>query len=872
MKESPQTGLLYKGRYLRIHNYSPHPESAHILRNKRDVILEEFVKQSREVLPAAFDHSNFALKDSLPDLLQDMADCLEGKIKPDNRRIFIDAKNHGVQRANFQDFTLDQVLHEYAILRRVLFHYFDEIGSLDRESSEIILDCLQEGIEEAGREFLNQSQQIIQAKEQQFKDTFEKASIGMAQVGLDGRWLRVNPKLCEMVGYSEQELLQKKISDITYREDLQIELNFVDQLIKGEITDYSVEKRCIHKNGSVVWVNLSVGISRFPDGQPNYLIISIQDITERKRLSIERERLYSLPNHLLCVLDEKGRFKSVNTGFKNVLGYSEEEMIGRPIWDFIHPDDVSKTAEVEQRGHTTVITEFVNRYRAKNGSYRWLKWTGTIIDGINYGAAIDITDLQLAEIKYSMMFNLAPFAFSLVKIPEGILVDVNSSWTRIIGFKKEEVIGKSTADLNVYRNPEHRKQIYQQAVLTGKVRNFETEINNPVTGIRNVSISMDLVDLNGVKYGITATDDITEEVAATNQLKQSQERLKLATEATKVGVWEWFAGTPTINCNQQCLELHGFSADEKPTIDEFIDRVHPEDKEKSRKILMEAAQRREPYTSEHRIVWPDKSVHWVLAKGQTIFNEKNESVRVIGTVTDISERKRQEEKLEKTNTELDRFAAIAAHDLKSPLNSITQFSELLAEQYAGQLGPDAEEYLDFIINAGNRMRVLIDSLLDYARLGSLRKDFKSVSMEEVLMTVRKNLKSQIDETGARITSSTDLPDIFASEVQITQLLQNLIANAIKFHKPMESPQVHVDAISEGDYWLFRVSDQGIGMENKYADKVFEIFRRAHGSSKYEGAGIGLAICKRIIENHGGEIWLESEVGKGTTFFFTLKKS
>lgn len=221
---------------------------------------------------------------------------------------------------------------------------------------------------------------------------------------------------------------------------------------------------------------------------------------------------------------------------------------------------------------------------------------------------------------------------------------------------------------------------------------------------------------------------------------------------------------------------------------------------------------------------------------------------------------------------MDRFAAIAAHDLKAPLNSITQFTELLADQYRGQLDADADDYIEFILNAGNRMRGLIDNLLEYARSGVIdRSKMKPVDINQVVATVQENLHAEIRKEKAEITILHDLPTIMGVEIQIVQLFQNLFANALKFHQPHKPPRIFVNCRDwRPECWEFSVRDEGIGIQPKDTERVFEIFNK--GSARAEGSGIGLAVCRRIVEAHGGNIHLKSAPGQGTTFLFSLPKT
>jgi len=224
------------------------------------------------------------------------------------------------------------------------------------------------------------------------------------------------------------------------------------------------------------------------------------------------------------------------------------------------------------------------------------------------------------------------------------------------------------------------------------------------------------------------------------------------------------------------------------------------------------------------------------------------------------------ERLTELNTELERFAYVASHDLQEPLRTITSFSQLLMRDFHGQLGKDGQECLDLVSGAAKRMYALINDLLAYSRLGNDPAPFRLVSAAHMCAMALDDLRQSIDEGGVTVEVG-GLPDVVASDVQLVQLFQNLIGNAIKFRRP-HAPRVVVGAERQGAFWLFSVTDNGIGLADTNQD-VFQIFRRLHPASVYPGTGVGLAVCKRIVERHGGRIWFQSRQNEGSTFFFTL---
>ena len=250
--------------------------------------------------------------------------------------------------------------------------------------------------------------------------------------------------------------------------------------------------------------------------------------------------------------------------------------------------------------------------------------------------------------------------------------------------------------------------------------------------------------------------------------------------------------------------------------------------------------------------------------------------QVMAIVRDITEeRKRAEEslaryadELERSNTELQQFAYIASHDLQEPLRAVSGYLQLIRKRYEGKLDKDADEFIAFAVDGASRMQALIEGLLDYSRVGTHGKEFAPTDSEAALKQAEQNLKAAIEESGAEITHDP-LPTVTGDDVQLTELLQNLVANAIKFHRPDEPPRIHVSAEQKDGEWVFSVKDNGIGIAREDTERLFRIFTRLHARDEYEGTGIGLAVCKRIVERHGGRIWVESEPGKGSTFYFTI---
>ena len=280
----------------------------------------------------------------------------------------------------------------------------------------------------------------------------------------------------------------------------------------------------------------------------------------------------------------------------------------------------------------------------------------------------------------------------------------------------------------------------------------------------------------------------------------------------------------------------------------------------------------------------------VVFNGSVIRNDEGQLVAIGGLARDMRERKRAEEELERTvaelarsNRELEQFAYVASHDLQEPVRMVSSYVQLLERRYKGRLDADADDFIAYAVDGANRMQKMIKDLLAYSRVGTRGEPFEPTDCEAVLDQTLANLKVAIEESGAVVTHDP-LPTVMADVTQLTQLFQNLIGNAIKF-RGEEPPRVHVSTKSIADRrlqiaeqaeiktgWVFSVRDNGIGIDPQQADRLFLIFQRLHTRAEYPGTGIGLAICKKIVERHGGRIWAESQPEEGSTFYFTIPKS
>jgi PAS domain S-box-containing protein len=370
-----------------------------------------------------------------------------------------------------------------------------------------------------------------------------------------------------------------------------------------------------------------------------------------------------------------------------------------------------------------------------------------------------------------------------------------------------------------------------------------------------------------------------ERAGMSQQLEAEQRRLNAVLQNIPGIVFEAVGDPATTQLstfiNKYAEELLGYTQEEWQTIPNlWLQLVHPDDKERAVREAQEIVEAGKPGVTRFRWIRKDGKVIHVESRGVATRDEKTNQIVAYGVTMDITDRKLYEDRLaqaalrlRRSNDELQQFAYVASHDLQEPLRMITSYLQLVEQRYAEKLDDDAREFIQYAVEGASRMKSLINALLTYSRVESGEKDFARVNCKDAIEQALYNLQLAIEDCHAQIDFD-DMPEIQADERQLVQLFQNLIGNAIKFRRE-DPPKVHIGAKREKDEWVFSVQDNGIGIEKQYLDRIFAIFQRLHARSKYEGTGIGLAICKKVVERHNGRIWVESEVGQGTTFYFAL---
>ncbi len=359
------------------------------------------------------------------------------------------------------------------------------------------------------------------------------------------------------------------------------------------------------------------------------------------------------------------------------------------------------------------------------------------------------------------------------------------------------------------------------------------------------------------------------------ELQESTDKLKSFLNGAPVMMWMLNAEGKAISFNDTWLKFIGRDLDDELAHAWEGDSIHPDDRLNCLKVYNNAIGTQSKFSQNFRMKRHDGVYRWLHEVGVPKENAVGEFDGYIGTYIDITDQKEAESKLKKymdelsrSNEELEKFAYIASHDLQEPLRMVASYTKILANKYKDKLDNDANDYIEYAQDGARRMQVLINDLLEYSRVSTRGKTFTSVDCNSVFDDVSQMLRLSIDECGAIIRKQS-LPTVMGDVSQLRQIFQNLIGNAIKYRTEDKQVEIDISVIEKGEQWQFSISDNGIGIEEKFFNRVFDVFQRLHTRAEYSGTGIGLAICKKIVIRHGGKIWIESTHGKGSTFHFTL---
>lgn len=501
--------------------------------------------------------------------------------------------------------------------------------------------------------------EALRESEERFRNAFESAAVGMCLVAPTGQLLDVNTAVCQMLGYSKSELLALTIQDITYPEDIASDWNHLEELLQGEISYYHLEKRYRHKNGKIIWGLLSVSLVRDSNNQPLYTIKQIQNITLRKNLELnlqqkseEIDRFFTIALDLLCIGDVDGYLRRVSLGWEKALGYTVAELEGMNIYDLIHPDDFNHTdIAMDELGNGQDVLNFVNRYRHKNGSYRWIEWRSFPVGHLVYATARDITESRSAQEKLRHSeANLAK-AQEIAHIGSWEFDPVNQStlWSdelyRIYGLEPSPT-PPSLEPIHPRIHPDtpglERREI-QDKLRCGEPWELKQQVQRPNGEIREIEVRGEPVfddEGNLIKW-VGTVHDITDRQQIEAKLRQSEAALREAQRIAHIGSWELVLNSQKLTASEEWFQMFGVDpAYPESAYPEHFKAIHPEDRVQLQENLHRAVSEGMPYQMDLRIIEGDRILRYLEARGEAVRDERGSAIHLRGTVLDITERKR----------------------------------------------------------------------------------------------------------------------------------------------------------------------------------------------------------------------------------------
>ncbi len=650
-------------------------------------------------------------------------------------------------------------------------------------------------------------------------------------------------------------------------------------------------------DGTTLWVSATKMPIKDADGRVTGLVGISRDISELRRAeealrnseALSHSLVESLPQNIFRK-DREGRFMFANTNFCASLGEPLDNVLGKTDFDFFPPELAQKYRDDDEKlMESRQVFEDVERHQTPDGHSMFVHVIKTpVCDsegeviGVQ-GIFWDVTEQKQAEkalrdseaLYHSLVESLPLNVFR--KDLTGRFTFGNRLFRDTIGKPLEEIIGKTDYDFFPKQLAEKYREDDRRVVESGEVFEDVEQHRRPDGETLYVQVLKAAVRNHAGE--ITGTQgifwDVTERKRAEEAL--AQERYLMNSLMDNLPDNIYFKDTESrFTKINRALSRHFGLGDPREALGktdfDFFTEDHARPAFEDEQEVMRSG--RPLVAKEERETWTDGRIRWASTTKMPLRGGDGKIIGTFGVSRDITDRKFAEEELRRTteelarsNAELEQFAYVASHDLQEPLRMVASYAQLLAKRYRSHLDADADDFIGYVVGGATRMQTLINDLLAYSRVGTRGKPLRPTNAQTALKQALDNLQIAIEDSGAVVTQDP-LPEVIGDDTQLCQLFQNLLGNAIKYRGEYP-PQVHVTAKRNATKWVFSVKDNGIGFEPEYAERIFVIFQRLYGATEYPGTGIGLAICKKIVERHGGSIWVESQPGKGSTFYFTM---
>jgi PAS domain S-box-containing protein len=652
--------------------------------------------------------------------------------------------------------------------------------------------------------------------------------------------------------------------------------------LKGGQVPSGIECIAERPDGTRFWFTPSPAVLRDAEGRIIGGINVLVDITERKTAEIQAKEqfrtIFDTTPACVKIVASDGTLLHMNAAGLSIVGAScAEDVVGKNIYSLIAPEDRDRFRKFNERicrGEKGSLEFEIVGLQGALGRMETRAAPLRQADGSTVHLAIthEVTERKRAERAAVLLSAIVDSSDDAIisKDLNGIITSWNRGAERLFGYAAAETIGQPITILIPAERLHEETEILSRLKRGDRIDHFETVRRRKDGSLFDISLTVSPVkDTDGRITGASKiARDITESKRAQAALLASESRFRQLADAMPQIVWTARPDGYFDYYNERWYEFTGFGREGfgDPSWEPIF---HPDDVKTCHETWYGAVRSGEPFKIECRF-W-DRQEHrwrWFIGRALPARDAEGSIVKWFGSYSDIDDQKRIEDELRRANQDLEQFAFSASHDLQEPLRSVQVYSELLVDACGEGLNAEALEFLGFVRTSATRMETLLRDLLAYTQVTKFETPVEPADAGEALASALANLGGAISETGAQITADP-LPSLRVHSAHLQQLFQNLIGNAIKYRSPDRIPCVHVAAASQNGYWSFTVSDNGIGIDSEYKEKIFGLFKRLHTSTEYSGTGIGLAICQRITARYHGRIWVESEIGRGSVFHFTL---
>ncbi|WP_199333874.1 PAS domain S-box protein [Oculatella sp. FACHB-28] len=743
----------------------------------------------------------------------------------------------------------------------------------------------------------------LQASEARYRRLLETAYEGIWVIDTNCTTEYVNPRMAEMLGYRVEEIIDSsifKFMDEAAQRELQWEMKHHPTGIRGQ---YDLRFR--HKDGSIVWTITSANPIFSDGGLFRGTLAMVTDVSDRKQL---KETLHDREARISRLIDSniigiifanfQGEITEANDAFLNMLGYTQADLqSGNLNWLDITPSEYLPQDEemIEQISTTGACPPFEKEYLHKDGSRVPVLVGAALLPNPEEGTVCYVLDLsdrkrlenelsrREAKIKRLVDSNIIGVITANLN---GSVLEANDAFLQIIGYTRED-LNQGKIRWNEMTPPEYQQateQSQHELRTLGFCHSFEKEYIRKDGSRVPIVIGSALLD-GSPDTMIGFVLDVSDRKQAEAALRESEARFRYMADTAPVLIW---MSGPDKLCNyfnQPWLDFTGRTLAQEIG-NGWTESIHPDDFERCLHTYTTSFDARQEFKVEYRLRRFDSEYRWLLDIGVPRFTPDGEFLGYIGSCIDIGDRKQAEAEmqqindllehrvrertaqLETANQELEAFSYSVSHDLRAPLRHINGFVSLLQKQAAPVLDPESQRYLDIIADTTKRAGTMVDDLLTFSRMGRAEMRYTTVKFNELIRDVRQDLEPETAEREI-IWQIHPIPNVQGDPAMLRQVIYNLVENAIKYTQGRTQAEIEIGTIGDEQEVVIFVRDNGLGFDMRYAHKLFGVFQRLHSEPEIQGTGIGLANVRRIIHRHGGRTWAESELDKGSTFYFSL---